>query len=61
MVIHSNGLSDRPDWDGVLTNDEAQDWYNGNSGDKLFVNAALVDLTPVTTANFPEGVNSSGE
>ena len=45
--MHSLGLKNRPDYDGFLTLSEANDWYRNGGGSSLFVNSALIDLSPV--------------
>ena len=39
-----NGLKDRPDWDGYLTLEEANDWYRNGSGQPLYVTLDKIDL-----------------
>ena len=45
--MHSLGLKNRPDYDGFLTLSEANDWFRNGGGSSLFVNSALIDLSPV--------------
>jgi hypothetical protein len=40
-----DGLKDRPDWDGYLTLDEANDWYRNGNGQPLFVALDKIDLS----------------
>ncbi|MCR4828532.1 MAG: hypothetical protein K5864_03615 [Bacteroidales bacterium] len=56
---HATSLSERPDWDGILTLSEANDWYRNGNGEPLYVDAAKIDLFPVTTGAFEEGEGSS--
>jgi hypothetical protein len=46
------GLKDRPDWDGVITDNEARNWWKNGNGQALFVDQSKIDLTPVTTKDF---------
>ncbi len=39
------GLPDRPDWDGYLTLEEANDWYRNGDGQPLFVALDKIDLS----------------
>jgi RHS repeat-associated protein len=55
---HWQGLSSRPDWDGFLTLEEANEWYRNGGGQPLYVDASKIDLSPVSTANFG---NSTGK
>ena len=41
-------LKNRPDWDGKVTIDEANDWYKNGKGEALYVNASKINLSPVT-------------
>ena len=56
---HYTGLKDRPDYDGILTLSEANDWYRRGNGEPLYVDAARIDLFPVTTESFEKGEGSS--
>ena len=56
---HYAGLKDRPDYDGYLTLSEANDWYKNGNGEPLYVDAAKINLFPVTTGTFEEGEGSS--
>jgi len=56
---HFAGLPSRPDYDGKLTLSEANDWYQNGKGEPLFVDASKIDLSPVETSDFTEGVGSS--
>ncbi len=42
---HYKNLPNRPDWDGELTLEEANEWFRNGKGDPLFVNASKVDLS----------------
>ncbi|MGJ1421255.1 hypothetical protein ACR79T_16675 [Sphingobacterium spiritivorum] len=55
---HYLTLPNRPDYDGVLTLEEANDWYRNGKGEPLYVNAAKIDLSPVTVDYLQ---NKSGE
>ena len=39
------GLKDRPDWDGKLTLEEANEWYKNGNGQELFVDINQIDLS----------------
>lgn len=56
---HWLSLPSRPDYDGYLTLSEANDWFQNGKGEPLFVDASKIDLSPVETADFSEGVGSS--
>ena len=43
------GLKDRPDWDGYLTLDEANDWYQNGNGQSLFVALDKIDLSGIVS------------
>lgn len=51
---HYAGLPSRPDYDGFLTLDEANDWYRNAGGKPLYVNSAQIDLSPVTVKDFDD-------
>ena len=40
-----NNLSSRPDWDGILTLKEANNWYREGKGQSLFVSLENIDLS----------------
>jgi hypothetical protein len=42
----------RPDWDGYLTLQEANDWYRNGNGQPLFVDASKMNLSPVRLSDF---------
>ncbi|MFY7938244.1 MAG: RHS repeat domain-containing protein [Flavobacterium sp.] len=56
---HFAGLEKRPDYDGYLTLSEANNWFQNGKGEPLFVDASKIDLSPVETADFSDGVGSS--
>lgn len=41
------GLKDRPDYDGYLTLDEANDWFNNGNGQPLYVSLDKIDMSNV--------------
>ncbi|MDD2386984.1 MAG: RHS repeat-associated core domain-containing protein [Bacteroidales bacterium] len=45
FLDHYNSLSSRPDWDGHLTLDEANDWYNNGNGQALYTDLGKIDLS----------------
>ena len=47
-----SSLKLRPDYDGKLTLDEANKWYQTGGGKPLFVDGAKVDLSPVEKSDF---------
>ena len=49
---HFDGLSSRPDYDGVITDAEARDWWKHGNGQSLFIDQSQLDLTPITTQDF---------
>jgi RHS repeat-associated protein len=49
------GLKDRPDWDGKLTLEEANDWYRNGNGQPLFVDVSKIDLLPQEISDFKVG------
>ncbi len=51
-ATHYATLKDRPDYDGFLTKAEADAWWNGKSGEPLFVDESKITLPGVTTASF---------
>lgn len=42
--VSRNSLCDRPDWDGYLTLEEANEWYRNGHGQPLFVSIEKLDL-----------------
>jgi hypothetical protein len=50
-------LSSRPDYDGYLTLSEANEWYRTGKGEPLYVDAAKIDLSPLTSGQLePAGL-----
>jgi RHS repeat-associated protein len=49
---HYDSLKDRPDYDGKLTLDEANDWYRNGGGESLYVNLKDIDLSNIYTEDF---------
>ena len=47
-------LKFRPDWDGYLTLEEANDWYRNGNGQPLYVSLDKVDLSGLTSRDIPE-------
>ncbi len=56
---HYVGLKDRPDYDGILTLSEANNWYKNGNGEPLYVDASKISLFPVTVESFDEGEGSN--
>jgi hypothetical protein len=52
IIDHQSTLSSRPDWDGVVTDAEAEDWWNAGSGGTLYVDISKLNLAPLTTESF---------
>ena len=47
MTEHYNGLKDRPDYDGYLTLQEANEWYRIGNGEPLFASLEKIDLSGI--------------
>ncbi|WP_372472535.1 hypothetical protein AB4865_06860 [Capnocytophaga sp. ARDL2] len=47
LLSHYNGLKDRPDYDGGITLDEANDWYRNGKGEPLFTSLEKIDLSGI--------------
>jgi hypothetical protein len=45
FIDHYNNLPNRPDWDGYLTLNEANEWYRNGNGQPLFVDLSKIDLS----------------
>jgi RHS repeat-associated protein len=56
---HYNDLPNRPDYDGYLTKSEADAWWNGKSGQPLFVDQSKIELPGITTKDFDNKKGSS--
>lgn len=52
LLSHYNGLKDRPDYDGGITLDEANDWYRNGNGKPLFADLGQLDLGSITPNQF---------
>ena len=48
FVTSYSNLPNRPDFDGKLTLSEANQWYREGNGQPLYVDAAKIDLSPLT-------------
>lgn len=67
FLEHSNSLSSRPDWDGVVTRDEGISWAKSHPGAKnqptpdntLYINATALDFGNLSTTDFVNGVGRS--
>src|SRR5690554_2327195 len=44
---HHSNLPSRPDWDGYLTLDEANEWYRTGEGQPLFTDLSKIDLSGI--------------
>ena len=49
------GLKSRPDYDGFLTQGEANKWYREGNGKPLFVDASKIDLKPLDIESLKLG------
>lgn len=45
FLNHYNNLNTRPDWDGYLTLNEANEWYRTGNGQPLYTDLSKVDLS----------------
>jgi len=52
-------LSERPDYDGVLTKKEADAWWKGGSGKPLYVDESKISLPGITTGTFGNKVGNT--
>lgn len=44
-----NTLSSRPDWDGIITLSEANDWYRNGGGNPLYANLGEIDMSGIVS------------
>ncbi len=49
IMSHYQNLPNRPDWDGYLTLNEANEWYQTGNGEPLFVDLRKIDLSGVVS------------
>jgi hypothetical protein len=55
LLNHYNGLKNRPDYDGIVSLSEANEWARTGNGELLFVDVSKLDLGNVSTwGNFSE-------
>jgi len=52
FATHFASLPSRPDWDGYLTKEEADNWWLRKTGEALFVDQSKIKLPRITTATF---------
>src|SRR5690606_16275739 len=54
LLSHKAGLKDRPDWDGILTLQESEDWWNHGNGQPLFVDISKINFksSKLNTGDF---------
>ena len=45
-------IYNRPDWDGQINIFEANNWYQSGDGKPLYIDAAKVDLSPLSKSDF---------
>ena len=57
FTAHYNNLPTRPDYDGYLTLDEANEWYRTGNGQPLFTDLSKIDLSGI----YSLGENYVGE
>ncbi|MDU1893131.1 MAG: hypothetical protein E6767_20835, partial [Dysgonomonas sp.] len=46
-LLSFSGLKDRPDYDGIITLSEANEWYRNGNGQPLYVDVSKIDLKGV--------------
>jgi hypothetical protein len=49
---HFAGLEFRPDYDGIITDQEAREWWKSNCGKPLYVDISQLNLDPLNTYDF---------
>ncbi|MBP9993418.1 MAG: hypothetical protein KBT67_00535 [bacterium] len=59
MNQHYASLRNRPDWDGYLTKQEADEWWLNGNGEPLFVNMEKIALHGITTDFFNNEVGQT--
>ena len=52
ILNHFMNIPNRPDFDGILTLNEANEHYRTGNGDPLYVDASKINLSPVNEDNF---------
>jgi RHS repeat-associated protein len=52
VKAHSNGLSDRPDYDGEMSYSELVDWGRENGNSPVFLDASKIDLGRISVNDF---------
>ena len=45
-------LSDRPDWDGYITLDEANNWYKNGNGEPLYADINKIDFSGIVSLSL---------
>lgn len=45
FIDHYNNLPNRPDWDGYLTLNEANEWYRSGNGQSLYTDLSKINLS----------------
>ena len=64
---HAISLSERPDWDGIVTREEGINWairhpgalQNPTPENTLYINTALLDFGNISVSDFENGVGNS--
>ena len=54
LYSHFSQLRNRPDWDGVITDLEAREWWRNGNGHTLYVNQSAINLSPLSIKAFGE-------
>ena len=54
-LLTYNSLSKRPDWDGYLTLEEANNWYRNGKGEPLYVSLQQIDLSRLNNSALVSG------
>lgn len=57
LVSSFNSLPSRPDYDGKVNLEEANNWFNNGNGQPLFVDLGKIDMTGISSSRF-SGVGS---
>ncbi len=52
LLSHYSGLKNRPDYDGRITLNEANDWYRNGNGEPLFADLGQLNLSSITPNQF---------
>ncbi len=58
LVSNYDSLPSRPDYDGQLTLDEANEHFRNGNGSALFVDMAKIDISGISTEDFNGKIRS---